>query len=310
MSPVRRGSTVLVVGGGGGFVGRALLPELSGPYQVRSLHRHPVAMEARAGVEWVVGDVARVNDWGPLLRGADAVVNLAWYRWGNATRFRRLAAGLLQLIDAARRAGIDRFLQVSVPPAPPSLERGLPYLAEKRRVDRALVESGLSYRIFRPTMLFGPGDRLLGVMLRLMHRYPLFPMFGDGRYHVSPLAVTDLARGIRQELPGRSSGIVELGGPERFEYRVLTDRMFALLGKRPRYWHLGPRGSVALAQLVQDLGSTLLYAYEVEWLLSDRLGLAPWPGLAGALSPVEPYLAAEAARLTGRTAGAVGPVRG
>ena len=293
---------LLLVGGSGGLVGRSVLPELLPEFEVRSVHRSAVPAEATARVDWRRVDIGAVADWEPMLAGVDVVLNLAWHRWGNVTRFRRLEAGLERLLEASRRLGVRRFVHVSVPNAPPGMERSLPYLAYKRRFDRALSASGLSYRIVRPTMLFGPRDRLLGVMLRLMHRYPVFPMFGDGAYHVSPVAVADLATILRQEALGDQVGTVDVGGPERFRYHDLTDSMFRLLGKRPRYWRLGHRGSVALASLSQDLGSTLLYAYEVEWLLADMLGIPAYGGLDRPLARVEPYLRAEALRLTGRAA--------
>jgi NADH dehydrogenase len=300
MTPSTGAPRLLIVGGSGGLVGRAVLPEFMAEYEIRSVHRHPVPAEPAARVEWIPADIARVPDWRPILEDVDVVLNLAWYRWGNATRFRHLCVGLERLVEAARSAGTTRFLQVSVPPAPDRLERSLPYLAFKRRIDRAIVESGLSYRIVRPTMLFGPGDRLLGAMLRVMRRYPVFPMFGDGAYHLSPVAVTDLARILHQEAAGTASGTIDVGGPDRFRYRDLTDLMYDCLGKRPRYWRLSQRSSVALGQLVQDLGSSLLYAYEVEWLLSDLLGPPAFTGLASPMTRVEPYLREEARRLRRR----------
>lgn len=270
---------LLLVGGGGGLVGRSVLAEFGDGWRIRSVHRSALASETAAGVEWIRADVGTLDDWRPVLSGVDAVLNVAWYRWGSEARFRALRDGLLRLVDAASAAGVRRFLHVSVPEAPPTLETGLPYLRYKRAIDRALVASGLAYRIVRPTMLFGDGDVLLSVMIRAMRRYPLFPMFGDGRYHVSPLAVGDLAHLLRLEAKGSGTGVVDVGGPERFEYRELTDRMFTALHRRARYWNLSPKGSLRLAGLLQSLGSSLLYRYEVEWLLSDRLGLPPYAGL-------------------------------
>jgi hypothetical protein len=51
---------------------------------------------------------------------------------------------------------------------------------------------------------------------------------------------------------------------------------------------------------METLGSTLLYAYEVEWLLSDLLGLPPYEGLSQPLESVEPFLDSEARRLRDR----------
>jgi uncharacterized protein YbjT (DUF2867 family) len=289
---------LLLVGGSGGLAGRALIEPLRKEWTVRSVHRHPVPAELASGVEWIRADAASI-DWEPALRGIQVVVNLAWYRHGSTRRFRLLTDGLLRLIHASERAGVRRFVQLSVPDAPPALEEGLPYLVGKRVVDRALSESRLSYSILRASMLFGPRDKLLTVMLRTMHRYHRFPMFGDGDYHVSPIAADDVARAVVREARGIESRTASAGGPTRWRYRDLTDRMFSVLGLPASYVRLTPKGGVRLARLLESFGSSLLYAYEVEWLLSDRLGLPAYAGLEPPLTEVDPFLEQEAARLRG-----------
>ena len=287
---------MLLVGGGGGLVGRHILAEFGPDWSIRSLHRHASPQERAAGTEWIYGDAVTVTDWRPLLEGIDLVLNVAWYRFGSERRFAPLADGLLRLVHAAEESGVPRFVHLSVPDAPVSLETGLPYLVHKRRVDRALEASRLSYLILRPTMLFAPRDVLLTVMTRSIARYHVFPMFGDGEYHVSPISARDVARILRREIgvPGRRN--VTAGGPERWRYRDLTDRIFRALRLRPRYVRLSPRNSIRLARFLETVGSSLLYAYEVEWLLSDMLGLPPYEGLSSPLERVEPFLDAEAFR--------------
>lgn len=288
---------VLLIGGGGGLVGRALLEEFRSTHRIRSVHRRASAREAELGVEWVRADVAEVPDWRPILQDVDLVINVAWYRNGPDRRFRPLAGGLERLIRASETVGVRRFIHISVPEATPHIERSLPYMVRKREVDRALASSGLSYVILRPTMLFAPHDVLLTVMLRTMARWHRFPMFGDGEYHVSPIAARDLAAIVRREAALDRRGVVEAGGPTRWRYRDLTDLLFASLELRPRYLRMSPRSGVWLARFLETFGSTLLYAYEVEWLVSDRLGLAPYEGLDRPLERVEEFVRSEAARL-------------
>lgn len=298
-SPPSAKPTLLVVGGCGGLVGRSVLREFAEDRQILSLHRHRVPGEAAGVVRWVKGDAARIEDWSPYLDGIDQLLILAWYRAGPRGRFVRLGAGLERLVAQASRSGVRRLVHLSVPDAPPSLEEGLPYLYAKRAVDRAIEGGSVPYSIVRPTMLFGHGDRLLSVMLRLMHRYRRFPMFGDGSYHVSPLAVDDLARILRRELASDGRRNVTAGGPRRWVYHDLTDRMFSFLGLEARYFPLGPRNSVRLARAMETVGLSTIYAYEVEWLLSDRLGLPPYAGLEPPLRPVEPFLQEQVAKLQG-----------
>jgi uncharacterized protein YbjT (DUF2867 family) len=291
---------LLLVGGGGGLAGRAVLDEFAPHWRIRSLHRHLARGEAIHHVEWIPGDVASVPDWAPILADVDLVINLAWYRQGPERVFRPLADGLVRLITTSERLGIRRWIQLSVPDAPERLERELPYLTHKRAVDRALAGSTISYAIVRPTMLFGPHDKLLTVMLRTAARHHRLPMFGDGEYHVSPIAASDVARILHREAGLQDRHTVSAGGPKRWRYRDLTDRLFVALGRPPRYLHLSPRGSVRLARFLEGVGSSLIYAYEVEWLLSDRLAPPAYEGLESPLAPVEPFLSSEAERYAPR----------
>ncbi|HEV8050237.1 MAG TPA: NAD-dependent epimerase/dehydratase family protein [Thermoplasmata archaeon] len=300
---------LLLVGGGGGLLGRALLEAAAPDWSIRSVHRTGVERERELGVEWIRADLADVSDWGRTVSDVDAIVNVAWYRWGSDARFRRIFDGLERLLEAAKTRHIP-IVQVSVPPAPTHLESGIPYLTYKRRFDADVGNSGVPYAIVRPTMMFGRGDVLLGVMLRTARRYPVFPMFGDGTYRISPVAAADVARLVLRFARAPPNAVVDVGGPASYRYVDVTDRLFALVGKRPRYWHLSARGGVRLAGLLQSLGSTLLYAYEVEWLLSDTLALPPTPMTDGPLERVEPYLKFEAERLLGRPVPDLGPIAG
>lgn len=300
MSPAASRPRMLLVGGGGGLVGREIVKEFASEWRIRSVHTHEAPNERPAGVEWIRADVRTIADWRPLLDGVDMVLNVAWWRSGSARRFRPLRDGLVRLVAAAERAAVPRFVHLSVPEAPLELEQNLPYLSCKREVDRAIEHSSLSYLLLRPTLLFGPRDRLLTVMLRTMHRYHWFPIFGDGEYHLSPLASADLAAILKREVERPGSRSLLLGGPRRYRYRDLTDRMFAALGRPPRYISLSARGSVRLARLLESMGSHLIYAYEVTWLLSDMLGLPPYAGWERPLTRAEPFLDREGARLEHR----------
>lgn len=291
--------TLLVVGGCGGLVGRAVLEEFSSDHRILSLHRHRAPNEAGGAVEWIRADAASITDWTPVLHGVDRLLIVAWHRAGGRRRFVPLGKALVRLVRDAERAGVARAIHLSVPPAPERLETTLPYLTAKRAVDRALEQSSLDHAIVRPTMLFGGRDKLLSVMLRTMHRYRRFPMFGDGRYHISPLAARDLASILRHEFEATGRHTTLVGGPRRWQYRELTDRLFAFLELEPRYVSLSPGASIRLARLLETFGSTRIYAYEVEWLLSDLLGLPAYTGLGRPLTPIEPFVQAEVARLRG-----------
>ena len=94
------------------------------------------------------------------MRGATVLYNNYWVRF-NHKDFQHSEAveNTLKLIAAAKQAGVARFVHVSI--TNPSENSNLTYFAGKARLERALIESGLSYAILRPTVIFGNCSQLL-----------------------------------------------------------------------------------------------------------------------------------------------------
>jgi NADH dehydrogenase len=77
--------------------------------------------------------------------------------------------------------------------SPPSETSSLPYFSGKARLERGLVELGLSYAILRPAVLFGSEDILINNIAWVLRHLPAFGVFGDGNYYLQPIYVDDLA---------------------------------------------------------------------------------------------------------------------
>ena len=83
------------------------------------------------------------------------------------------------LFQAARRAGIQRIVHVSI--TNPSIASPLPYFRGKALVERALVESEVPFSILRPAILFGGDGVLLNNIAWLLRHLPVFAVGGRGR---------------------------------------------------------------------------------------------------------------------------------
>jgi len=82
-------------------------------------------------------------------------------------------------------------------------------------------QSGLSYAIVRPTLVFGGEDVLINNIAWDLRRFPLFPVFGTGGYHVQPVHVDDLA-GIAVAAAGKPADLtMDAAGSETFTYEEL-----------------------------------------------------------------------------------------
>jgi uncharacterized protein YbjT (DUF2867 family) len=151
----------VVVAGGHGKIGQRLLRLLvARGDRPRGLVRNPdhVADLERLGAEGVLCDLEREEDVASHVAGADAIVFSAGAGPGSGAERKRTMdlGGALKLIDAARAAGIARYVMVSAIGAgdPTSGSPTMrPYIEAKAEADGALERSGLDYTIVRPGRL-------------------------------------------------------------------------------------------------------------------------------------------------------------
>ena len=166
------------------------------------------------------------------LRGVAVLYNTYWVRFDHKTfNHRKAVANTLTLFEAAREAGVRRVVHLSI--TNPSAESDLPYFSGKAELEAALKSSGLSYAILRPTVLFGKEDVLINNIAWMLRRFPVFGVFGDGKYRLQPIYVDDLAALAVTEGARTEDVIIEAIGPETFTYRELVQTIGEIVG-RPR----------------------------------------------------------------------------
>lgn len=181
---------IIALTGGTGFVGTRLI-ELAtrNGHDVRALTRRD--QPERPGVTWVPGALDRLDSLAALVNGADAVIHVAGVV--NAPDRAGFVSGNIDgtqaMVDAAKAAGVRRFVHVS------SLSAREPNLSvygwSKAEGDKRVMASGLDWTIVRPPAIYGPGDHEMLEMFRLAKR-GLVPLPPPGRF--STIHVDDLAR--------------------------------------------------------------------------------------------------------------------
>jgi NADH dehydrogenase len=141
------------------------------------------------------------------------------------------------VVDAAMAAGARRYLHMSALGARP--EPADPYHVTNFRADEYVVNSGLTYTIFRPSVIYGPGDQSLNLFARQLRRLFFFPVIGDGQYLLQPVPVTTVARAfaLALELPATENRIYDVGGPEPLTFNEIIDTLAQVLGRRVHKIH-------------------------------------------------------------------------
>jgi uncharacterized protein YbjT (DUF2867 family) len=205
------------------------------------------------------------------LGGAAAFYNTYWVRFNHPAFSHSVAVdNTLRLFAACRAAGVPRVVHVSI--TNPSEDSPLEYFSGKARLERALVESGLSYCILRPTVLFGQEDILVNNIAWCLRRFPMFGVFGDGQHKLQPIFVDDLAQLAVDQGGQRANRIIDAIGPETFTYRELVRQIGAIIGKPRPILSLPPRLGYFLGRVLGKLtGDVLITRDEIEGLMQNLL---------------------------------------
>lgn len=267
------GADLCVVTGAFGYSGKYITRRLlAAGARVRTLTNSP----ERANPFGDAVEVHRYNFDRPAelarsLEGARVLFNTYWVRFDHATfTHREAVANTLRLFEAARRAKVGRVVHVSI--TNPALESELPYFRGKAELEAALRESGLSYAILRPTVLFGEEDILVNNIAWMLRRLPVFGVFGDGSYRLQPIFVDDLAALAVAEAGSSENVIVDAIGPETFTYRELVTMIGEAIGRRRPVVGVPLWLGLAVARLVGlVVHDIVITPEEVAGLMQNRL---------------------------------------
>lgn len=205
------------------------------------------------------------------LQGVSVLYNTYWVRF-NHRMFKHADAvqNTLVLFEAAKAAKVERIVHISI--TNPSEDSPLEYFSGKAKLERALVNSGISYAILRPTVLFGKEDILINNIAWALRRLPVFGVFGDGEYHLQPIYVDDLAELAVEQGANRESLIIDAIGPETFTYRGLAQVIGETIGKPRHIFSVPPSlGYLSGWLLGKYVGDVLITREEIEGLMADLL---------------------------------------
>ncbi|MCK4547202.1 MAG: SDR family oxidoreductase [Candidatus Eisenbacteria sp.] len=227
----------VLVAGATGTLGRALIPVLS------NCGREVVALVRPASqrrIESLSGDIkdlvtAEVTEPdipASVFEGVHTVISsIGITRQRDGLTYDEVDfGGNLNLLRAAERSGVRRFLYVSVVGADKDVS--VPGFRAKRRFEEALRDSALEWQIVRPSGFFTDITDFLK-----MARRGTVHLFGNGRSRISPIHPTDLAEAIVDLLEVKPRTIVSIGGPADFTWDEIAELCCRVARVRCRIRH-------------------------------------------------------------------------
>ena len=242
--------------GGTGFVGRTIIESL-GERPLRVLVRNKSATGAgdAPNIEIVEGDVSRPETLRGAMDGCEAVIHLVAIisEEGGATFDTVIRQGTVNVVGEAKAAGVARLLHMSA--LGTRNDPRFRYYEAKWQAEQAVQRSGIPWTIFRPSVIFGPGDEFITTLARLVKATPVVPVVGTGKSAFQPVSVRDVAAACLTALsdPSTAEQIYELGGAKIYTYDEMIDVIASQLGRTKPKFHV----PTPLMQLVVRLSTPL-----------------------------------------------------
>jgi uncharacterized protein YbjT (DUF2867 family) len=245
--------------GATGFVGKHLLERLLVEgHAVRALVREPqTAVSAEHGkAELVAGDVVEGTGLDEGMRGCDAVIHLVGIIMEKGTNtFERVHhLGTRNVVEAAKRTGIKRFVQMSALGA--HADGAAAYQTTKWKGEQEVRQSGIPFCILRPSLIFGPGDGFVTQMMATMRSAPLFrPVPGDGTPKFRPISIEDVTLCFLRALTTEAATdqTIDLGGADELTLNEVLAEIARCANVRKPAVHIPMPLMVAGAIVMQKL---------------------------------------------------------
>lgn len=262
-------------------MGRAIVRHLTAmpDARVRGMSRSPERARNQLelpNLEWVRAEVTEPSTLPNALSGADAIVSAVQFEGypvenpKKGLTFDRVDyGGTIALLDAAKQVGCARFIYISGAAADEHASH--PGFRAKGRAERAIRESGLTYTIFRPSLVYGPEDNVLNNFAKLLKFAPTFGIPGTGRQKVQPLLVDDLAACVAMAVGGKgANAIFEIGGPDPMTFDEMIRIVMEVTGRRRPIFHIPETLMRAGASILEKLPKPLLSRDAVTFITADN----------------------------------------
>ena len=253
---------MILVTGAAGYVGSHIVKRLVEAGQpVRALVRNRTWAQAEGRlanlkIEWAEGDVTQPETLAIAMQGVESVIHtvaIAIEKGGRKYETINYQ-GTVNVVDAAKAAGVKRFINICQLGA----DAKLPYrfLASKGKAQEYVVDSGLAWTALRPSVIWGPEDEFANTFAKLVPISPLiYPIIGDGQARFQPVWVEDLATAVVKALddPSTIRQDLEIGGPEVLTIAEIERRTLQAVGAQ----RMMIRTPVPLLRLVVTLMGVL-----------------------------------------------------
>ena len=268
---------MILVTGGTGFVGQALLRHLvEAGHPVRTLV-HPGQspnLPRDLPIEVTLCNLDDERNMRAAMVDVEAIYHLVSVEWRGvrADLLKNDIQGTIAVLQAATGSGVKRFFYVSHL----GTERAsaYPVMKAKAIAEENIRRSGIDYTILRSAILYGPRDHFTTRLVKLMRLLPfIFLLPGNGTTLLQPLWVEDLAACLTWalDIDDTRNQTYEIGGPENLSFLQILTAVMENSGVRRRPIPIRPPYLRAITVLIEHIYPKLpVSTYLLDYLATNR----------------------------------------
>ena len=264
---------MIIVVGGRGVIGGGIVDALKAEGRELEIVTHDGKQAARPGFRY--GNMRDPETLDATMAGAEIVVQSAMFSTYPVEKPRKGhtfmafdGEGTENLVAAAAKAGVKRYIYIGGAGCKPNSPQ--PYFKAIYRGEQAVLDSSMESVVISPTLVYGPRDRGLNVVVSVSRKLPFLPIVGNGGSMEQPVAVQDVGKVVAQAAHvGGPAGKYEIGGPDRMTLKDTIRHVFDVVGLKRPLVHVPKWMALFGASILQYFPGTPLTVNAVHFITED-----------------------------------------
>ena len=278
----------IAVFGGGGFIGRHLIRELTKVnYRIKVATRNPYLKGylrplGNAGqIELIKTNIFNTQDVKRILKNCDYAINLLGILYETRKqKFNQIHSQFPYLLgNLCNEFGIKNLIHVSALGV--KEKHSSKYMQTKLQGEKNIQSIFKSTVILRPSLVFGPEDKFFNTFASIARISPVIPLIGGGKTKFAPVYCVDVGKAITRvlELKNTTPKIYEIAGPENYSFKELMEILLTEIKKKRILINIPFNVARFQSYFLQMLPKPILTTDQVELLKYDNIPSGQYPNL-------------------------------
>ena len=278
----------IAVFGGGGFLGRHLIRELTKEnYRIKVATRNPYLkgylrpLGNPGQIELIKTNIFNVEDVKQVLKNCDYAINLLGILYETRKqKFKQIHSQFPYLLgNLCNEFGIKNLIHVSALGV--KEKHSSKYIQTKLQGEKNIQSIFKPTIILRPSLIFGPEDKFFNTFASFARISPVIPLIGGGKTKFAPVYCVDVGKAITRalELKNTTPKIYEIAGPENYSFKELMEILLTEIKKKRFLINISFNTAKFQSYFLQMLPKPILTVDQVELLKYDNIPSGEYPDL-------------------------------